>query len=33
MIPESGKCLLVEPGILAFGMRKTAQGIRNSTNN
>ena len=26
-IPESGKCMLVESGILGFGTRVTAQGI------
>ena len=31
-IPESGKFLLVECGILGFGIRNTAQGIRNPTN-
>ena len=31
-IPESGKSLLVESWILGFGIRNTAQGIRNSTN-
>ena len=30
--PESGKFLLVESGILGFGIRNTAQGIRNPTN-
>ena len=29
---ESGKILLVESGILGFGIRKTAQGIWNPTN-
>ena len=29
--PESGKFLLVESGILGFGIRNTAQGIRNPT--
>ena len=28
-IPESKKFLLVESGILGFGIRNTAQGIRN----
>ena len=31
-IAESGKFLLVECGILGFGIRNTAQGIRNHTN-
>ena len=31
-IPESGKFLLVESGILDFKMRNTAQRIRNLTN-
>ena len=31
-IPESGKIFLVESGILGFGIRNTAQGIRNPTN-
>ena len=30
-IRESGKGLLVESGILGFGIRNTAQGIRNPT--
>ena len=30
--PESGKILLVESGFLGFGIRNTAQRIRNSTN-
>ena len=29
--PESGKILLVESGILNFGIQNTAQGIRNPT--
>ena len=29
---ESGTILLVESGILGFGIRKTAQGIANPTN-
>ena len=29
---ESGKILLVESGILVFGIRKTAQGIQKATN-
>ena len=32
-IPESEKLLLVESGILGLGIRNTAVGIRNSTNN
>ena len=31
-IPETVKFLLVNSGILGFGTRKTAKGIRNSTN-
>ena len=31
-IPESGNFLLVEFGILGLGIRNTAQGIRNPTN-
>ena len=31
MNPESWKFLLVESGILGFGRRKSAQGIRNPT--
>ena len=31
--PESGKFLLVKSGILGFGIRNTAQGIWNPTNN
>ena len=31
-IPESRKFLLVESGILGFGIQNTAQGIRNPTN-
>ena len=31
-IPEFGKTLVVESGILDFGIRNTAQGILNSTN-
>ena len=31
-IPESGKIFLVECGILGFGIRNTAEGIRNTTN-
>ena len=30
--PESWKILLVESGILGFGIWNTAQGIRNPTN-
>ena len=30
-IPESGKIVLVESGILSFGIQNTAQGIRNPT--
>ena len=30
-ILESGKLLLVESGIVGFGIRNTAQGIRNPT--
>ena len=30
--PESGKFLLVESGILGFGIRNSDQGIRNPTN-
>ena len=29
---EFGKVLLVESGILGFGIRNSAQGIRNPTN-
>ena len=31
-IPESGKFLLVESGIFGFGIRNSAQGIRNPSN-
>ena len=31
--PKSGKILLVESGIIGFGIRNTAQKIRNPTNN
>jgi len=31
-VTESGKFLLVESGILGFGIQKTAQGIRNPSN-
>ena len=31
-IPECGKFLFMESGILGFGIRNTAQGIRNHTN-
>ena len=31
-IPESKKMLLVESGILGFGIQNTAQGIQNPTN-
>ena len=31
-IPESGKFLFVESGTLGFGIRNTAAGIRNPTN-
>ena len=31
-IPESGKFVLVESGILGFGIRNSAQGIRNPSN-
>ena len=31
-IPKSGKFLLVESGILGFGIRNSAQGIRNPSN-
>ena len=30
-IPESEKFFIVESGILGFGIRKTAQGIRSAT--
>ena len=30
--PESGKFVLVESGILGFGIRNSAQGIRNPSN-
>ena len=30
-ILESGKILLVESGILCFGIQNTAQGVRNPT--
>ena len=29
LIPEFGKMLLVESGILGYGIRNSAQGIRN----
>ena len=31
-IPEPGEFLLVESGILGFGIRNTTQGIQNLTN-
>ena len=31
LIPKFGKFLLMESGILGFGIRNTAQGIRNQT--
>ena len=31
-IPKSGKILLVESGILCFGIHNTVKGIRNLTN-
>ena len=31
-IPESGEFLVVESGLLGFGIRNTPQGIQNDTN-